>query len=209
MWRWSGIIAHLKAMRRYIAFSAVLFLAGLVVGATNQSLFSYLDSQVEAIRKLSSTISETNSPTFSFILFIFLNNAIKAVMVIYAGAALAVFPIFFLILNGMIIGYLLHKVELEQGAGHLADLIFRGLLPHGILEIPAIIVASAYGIKFGALVWKGFFNGLKQAAGGAAGTRGEISAFVQRSIPVAVLLVAVLLVAAVIESTLTRWLIAL
>ncbi|MFD1954076.1 stage II sporulation protein M [Paenibacillus thailandensis] len=203
MFKWSAIVDHLKSMHRYIAFSVILFMAGLVVGATNSALHGYLGGQVEAIRELGETLRQSSDPTLSFMVFIFINNAVKAVFVIYLGALLGIVPAFFLVVNGMVLGYLFYLKQLEAGAGGTLDMFLRGILPHGILEIPAVVVAAAYGLKFGALVWKRIFI---PGGKGAEGAGTELRRFVPRTVPLGIVVVAVLLVASIIESTITPWL---
>ncbi|MNI93425.1 hypothetical protein D3C73_1513790 [compost metagenome] len=91
----------------------------------------------------------------------------------------------------------------SQGAD-LFDLIVRGLLPHGIIEIPAIIIASGFGLQFGYLVLKGL---------GELGARDssertvDLKAFMRSAGRGTFWIVILLLVAAVIESTLTFYLV--
>lgn len=205
LFKWSKIGSSLGSMRRYIAFGFILFFAGLVVGSTNSSLQGYLNNQLEALQQLSNTLQESSEyPTMSFIIFIFLNNAIKTLMVICLGFFFGLLPIFFLVVNGMLIGYLLHHVQMEQGAGYMLDTVVRGLLPHGILEIPAIIIAAACGMKAGVLVMKRIFSFNNQAA-----ASGELKLFIRQIVPLSLFLIGVLLVASIIESTITPWLLSL
>jgi Uncharacterized membrane protein len=119
------------------------------------------------------------------------------------GALLGVIPVFFLIVNGMILGYL-YTTTVERGE-NAAMIFLKGVLPHGILEIPAVLLACAFGLKFGALVFKSFGTIFKKRAGLAD----EFETFVVRSVPALLLIVAALLAAALIESTLSVWLLSL
>lgn len=205
IFKWSAINAHFKAMSGYIIFGFILFAAGIVVGGTDTAFSNYLEQQLESLGGLREQLKQSGNPTLAFIIFIFLNNAIKSVLIIYMGSLFGIVPMFFLVFNGMIIGFLLQRVAAENGAdGLLAT--FVGLFPHGIIEIPAIVIASAYGMKFGALVWKLLLSAfMPRRSSGEAGR--AIEFFVIRSVPVVVLLVVALLVAAVIESTVSMWLV--
>ncbi|MUT68230.1 stage II sporulation protein M [Paenibacillus sp. NEAU-GSW1] len=205
MFKWSAIIAHFKSMSGYISFGFILFAAGIVVGGTDTAFSNYLEQQLASLGGLREQLERTGNPTLAFMIFIFLNNAIKSILILYIGSLFGIVPIFFLVFNGMIIGFLLQRVAEANGTeGLLATLI--GLLPHGIIEIPAIVIASAYGMKFGALVWKLLLSALSpRRSSGEAGR--AIEFFVIRSVPVVVLLVVALLIAAVIESTVSLWLV--
>ncbi|MFD2881019.1 stage II sporulation protein M [Paenibacillus rhizoplanae] len=85
-----------------------------------------------------------------FRIHFFLNNSIKSVVIIYLGALFGLLPAFFLLINGAVIGYLIHLSAIQ--GQDLFTLIVKGLLPHGIIEIPAIIIACAFGLKFGSKV---------------------------------------------------------
>ncbi|MNZ71445.1 hypothetical protein D3C78_898070 [compost metagenome] len=210
MWlfKWRAIIDHFKQMNGYIAFGCILFFAGMIVGGTNPAFKAFLDGQLAGLGELTSIIDQSSNPTLTMILVIFLNNAIKSIFVMYLGALFGIMPFIFLVVNGMLIGYLLKHVAELQGAGVVTELIFKGLLPHGILEIPAIIVACAYGMRFGALTFRGLgavlFSKSRLSAVGK-----EYEAFVVRTVPVMVILTITLLVASVIESTITVWLLAM
>jgi stage II sporulation protein M len=195
------IFGHLKTMRHYLIFSVVIMLAGFVVGATNSSFDSFIQGQIAGLRQMAESIEANNNSTLWFIVFIFFNNAIKAILVMYLGALLGIVPFIFLTINGMMIGYLVSKAA-EQGGGVLYTLIVKGLLPHGILEIPAIIIACAYGFRFGKMM----FQGLGALFVRRADWGKELERFIIRTLPVMVLIVCMLLTAAVIESTITVWL---
>lgn len=205
MFKWRLIWEHFKQMNPYIAFGTILFLAGMVVGGTNPTFKAFLDEQLKGLGQLAEMIDNSSNPTLTMIIFIFLNNAIKSILVMYLGALFGILPFFFLVVNGMVIGYLLKMSADLHGGGYVAELVLKGLLPHGILEIPAIIIACAYGMRFGVLVLKAggsiIFARSKQASLGR-----ELESFVVRTVPVMVILTITLLIAAVIESTFTTWL---
>lgn len=134
-----------------------------------------------------------------------MNNAVKSILVMYLGALFGVLPFFFLVVNGMMIGYLLKTTAELHGGGYVMELIVKGLLPHGILEIPAIIFACAYGMRFGVLIFKAV-GSLVFARSKTGNVSRELESFVVRTVPVMVILTITLLIAAVIESTITLWL---
>ncbi|MBJ6361082.1 stage II sporulation protein M [Paenibacillus sp. GCM10012307] len=192
-------ILHLRSMSGYIAFSSILFLAGIVIGGTNERLEAYITSQLQALGSISQAIESSANPGMAAFAFIFFNNTIKSILIMYLGAAFALVPIFFLIVNGMILGYVFTHHNPDYNT---FELIARGILPHGILEIPAIIIAAAYGIKFGTLTFKGIGNLVQRKQGFGA----IYEQFAIRTVPLMVALVIALLAAAVIEATITPWL---
>lgn len=205
MFNWRLNWEHFKRMNPYIAFSTILFLAGMVIGGTNPAFKAFLDGQLEGLGKLADMIDNSSNPTLTMIIFIFLNNAIKSVVVMYLGAMFGILPFFFLVVNGMMIGYLLKTTADLHGGGYVMEIIVKGLLPHGILEIPAIIIACAYGMRFGVLVLKAG-GSLVFVRSKSSGLGRELETFTIRTVPMVVYLTITLLIAAVIESTITTWL---
>jgi len=186
----------LAAMRWYLAASAVLFAAGLALGAGADWLDGYLANQIEPLRGIAERLDAMDNAQVWMFLFIFINNFVKSLFVVFLGALFGVFPLFFLLTNGMILGYVAAAAG-EAGA-NVTALIVRGILPHGILEITAILIAAAYGLKYGTLVSAELiraFRGGGSSSGLRAfhGTFGRLVAF----------LFFALLIAAFIESTIT------
>jgi len=198
-----AFIDHLKAMRHYFAAAAILFAAGMFIGGTNPAFEQYLTGQLRGIQDIAQSIDSSDNPTLTMFLFIFFNNAIKSVLIMYLGALFGILPIAFLLINGMILGYLYSMLNSQ---GESAAMIFlTGIAPHGIIEIPAILIASAYGMKFGMLTLRGIGGLLLQRRGIGA----EYEFMAVRSVPMMIAIVAALLLAAIIESTFTAWLVAL
>jgi stage II sporulation protein M len=84
-------------------------------------------------------------PPAALFAVIFLNNAIKSLLAIVMGIAIGIFPVIFLCFNGFIIGAVVSV--LQSRISNI--LIIASLAPHGIIEIPAIVLASALGLKVG------------------------------------------------------------
>ncbi|MFC4778139.1 stage II sporulation protein M [Paenibacillus sp. GCM10023252] len=205
MFQWSAIRNHLRDMLPYIRFGFILFFAGIIIGGTNTAFESFIQGQMNSLKQMGDSIEDSSNPTLMFMIIIFLNNAVKAIFVMYLGALFGIIPLLFLLVNGMVVGYLIHHTLMAEGAGYTLDLIVRGLLPHGWIEIPAIVLACAYGMKFGTLVLSGLGQVLRRKQGAFA----SVESFVVRTIPIMVILVVAMLVASIIESTLTVWLISL
>ncbi|MFK7697323.1 stage II sporulation protein M [Paenibacillus sp. HJGM_3] len=201
MFSFRQLFRYIASGPKYLNAAVLVFAAGIVMGYAFSDRFdAFLNSQLEGFRQLKGFID--NQPHTQWFLFgiVFLNNAIKSVLIVFAGALLAFIPIFFLVGNGLVIGYL---AALQVKAGQLA-LLLKGILPHGIIEIPAILLASAFGIRLGTIVLKGLVTMISSPGRGLF--REEVRQFLRVTPALIVLLVVSLLVAAVIESTVTPWL---
>ncbi|WP_230192255.1 stage II sporulation protein M [Paenibacillus sp. CECT 9249] len=191
-------------MRGYILVSALLFAAGIAFGATpavSAALESFLAQQVQGLSEIQKMLAEQENTQLATFIFIFLNNSIKAVLVIYLGAVLGIAPVLFLVVNGLLVGFVVQISAAQYSS--VWELIVKGLLPHGILEIPAIIIACAYGMRFGILLIQSIGWSLTPKRAEIGDSLGE---FMMRSLAVSVWIVVALFVAAVIESTFTMWL---
>jgi len=73
---------------------------------------------------------------------LFANNLEACVLLFLGGASFGILTIFIMSLNGIVIGAIMEIVHHD----HSALFVAAALLPHGIFEIPAFILAGALGI---------------------------------------------------------------
>ena len=186
----------LLVSKHYVIAATIVFATSWVIGATDSSMSEFLISSTDPIRTIAQKIDESANPQLYFFLFIFFNNLIKLVMIVFLGAFLGIWPLVGLVINGMVLGYVLdHQVE-------SAWIVFaKGILPHGIIELPAIILASAYGMRFGGTLLKSFFMLLNAEKRVKAGP--EVVHFLWMTVPLLLVLAGAVLTAAIIESTIT------
>ncbi|MCL6605781.1 MAG: stage II sporulation protein M [Paenibacillus sp.] len=186
-------IKDLKTIRTALLLSCILFTVGVIAGWVGTvSLEKLLLEQIEGLSEISNNLRESSNPMLSFFIFIFLNNSIKGVLMIFLGSLLGIIPALFLLINGAVIGYLVH-ISTLQGED-MFNLIVKGLLPHGIIEIPAIIIACAFGLHFGGKVASRMFRPTRGA---------EWPVFMRQTLTASIWIVILLFIAAIIESTIT------
>lgn len=80
-------------------------------------------------------------------LLVFMNNFLSMAQMLLLGFIAGISPLVTLGLNGALVG-ILFSISAEQGVAIL-PLIIYGILPHGILELPAFFICGAMGLKFG------------------------------------------------------------
>lgn len=200
MLRFSIFLRDLKSIRKALLLATILFIAGIVAGASSEGFEQFLRSQLQGLSDMSQQLGASENPEWNFFVFIFLNNSIKSVLVMFSGLLLGVIPFFFLVVNGMVIGFLLKIVEASGES--LFDVIVRGLLPHGIIELPVIVIACGYGLAFGGLV----LRSITATGERRSGIGGEWRQFWRKLGTASLWVVVLLLIAAIIESTITLWL---
>jgi len=195
----ADMFRHMREMRGYFLWAAIVFFGGIAYGAVSDTFREFLEGQISALAKTAGRLSELENGRLLMFVFIFANNTIKSILVMFLGLFGGVIPLFFLLVNGMVIGYWLANVE---GTGmSAAEIVVKGLLPHGVLEIPAIVVASAYGMGLGVQLVRSAIPKIR--------IPGQLERTLATTLPLMPFLTLVLLAAAVIEVTVTPWLLRL
>jgi stage II sporulation protein M len=134
-----------KEFKNYALFSLILLVLFGMFGFIfpiffKQEIMSFIENTLKEI-------SDKN--LFELILFIFLNNLKSAFIAIFFGIIFGLVPLINCIINGYILGFVAKKAVLEGGI-----LVLWRLLPHGIFELPAIILSLGIGLKLGVLTLK-------------------------------------------------------
>ncbi|MEK4460572.1 stage II sporulation protein M [Paenibacillus sp. FSL R10-2748] len=189
----------LHTTRRLILISAFLFCTSIMVGwLSTGTIQSMLAQQMEGLGEVAQRLQNSEHPQWSFFVFIFFNNAIKCVLVIFMGAVFGIVPFIFLIVNGMVLGFVVH-LQTDMGRS-MYEVVVKGLLPHGVIELPVLIIACAFGLKFGINIMStiGTSIGLKRK-----GTGLVWDLFMKQTLRVSIWSVILLLIAAAIESGIT------
>ncbi|MDP2924754.1 MAG: stage II sporulation protein M [Nanoarchaeota archaeon] len=143
---------YLYSLRYYVLFSFLLFLFTGLFGYFYPYLF-----QEEIIKLIEQIVNQTKGlGLYELIAFIITNNAKSAFFGFILGLVFAIVPISILVVNGYIVGFVANKASNSAGI-----LVLWRLLPHGIFEIPAIMISVALGIKLGISLlydFYGFYN---------------------------------------------------
>lgn len=133
-----------KPVSSYIFVIWIIFIMSLLNGYL--MAVQSLDASRQQIDQLFSGFSFARDiSTFQLFLYIFLNNASKALFVVLTGFFFGIAPIFFVFTNANLIGVVIAVFGAREGFVRVA----LSLLPHGIFEIPAILIASGYGLWLG------------------------------------------------------------
>lgn len=195
-----GLLQSWNEVRPYFIFSVILFFAGIVIGGSNSAPVEFLESQLKGISQIADAARKSETPELTMFLLIAANNIFKSIMVMALGIVAGILPIVMLVANGLILGYLLSGIA--DNGQNVWLLIVKGLLPHGVLELSALFLACGFGIRFGMTLIKGI-------AGSALGKSNSWQPFVRTatgSVPALIVVTVVLFIAAVVESTITYWL---
>lgn len=140
-------VSHIKEVKSHIAFTVCLFLCSALFGYFFRSNLTFLN---EILKNLISKTEGLN--TFGMIFFILQNNLQSALVSVLAGSLFGIFPIANSIMNGTVLGYVLGFSAQIEGFS-----VWWKLLPHGVFELPAILIALGIGIDWGFSLGKKYF----------------------------------------------------
>jgi stage II sporulation protein M len=133
-----------KTVKPYIFAMTSVFIAGGILGYLSAQV--YPDQASQIIKQTSEAFGFLkNLNSFYIFLFIFINNSVKAFLSLAFGFFFGIVPILFIFGNGELVGVVISVVVKEAG---LKEIAF-GLVPHGIFEVPAVIIAAGYGLWLG------------------------------------------------------------
>jgi len=116
------------------------FLSGLFAPASMVNLFS---EELTALEELAGFLAPLPQPIVFVVIFI--TNVSTLLTSFIFSPILCLWPIVVLTLNGWLIAFVSAIIVQEKSLGF----ILAGLLPHGIFELPALIIGEAAAFSFG------------------------------------------------------------
>jgi stage II sporulation protein M len=136
-------IIRQKVLIRNLILAASIFFVSLVLGTLiGQDTVEGLMRQFGAVLE---PLTSVDKLAIVLVLIIFINNAIKALGLVFLGILLGLPPILFIGLNGFILGGLGSALESANGWTY----VIASFVPHGVIEIPVILLATALGFTVG------------------------------------------------------------
>jgi len=173
----------------WLCIAVVLFGIGIALGlATPASMLGLLSEDVAALEEMAGLLESIPLP-YVFII-ILVKNASALLISLALSPIFCLVPVLALVVNGWIIGLVSVAVVQEESLGYL----LAGLLPHGVFEIPALIMGEAAALSLGTAVILSIF---KKSGGDLL--RSEV----KRTLRYLLIALALLLPAAIIETFVT------
>lgn len=125
-------------LRPYVATGALLLVFGAVAGFAVGTVVpaDVLTGPAGDSGFLPSEI------TFTYLLG---NNLVAVTVMLLGAVSVGTLTVFALLLNGFVVGFVVELALRETSALEVVLLI----APHGVLEIPAILLVAAIGLRFG------------------------------------------------------------
>jgi stage II sporulation protein M len=136
----------LEEIQWYAVFALGIFCLMFLIGFTfpiffRGKIFEFLAEIIKLVEGKS---------VVELVVFIFLNNLKAAFFAIVLGIVIGLFPFLTGIVNGYLVGFVAREVATQEGI-----FVLWQLFPHGIFELPAIILSIGIGLKIGVDLFKG------------------------------------------------------
>ncbi len=126
--------------KNYILFMIFLFLLSISLGFAFPKLF-----EAQLLKLIEELLRQTQGlGIFEMIGFIMFNNIKSSFFGLFFGLFFGILPMALIIVNGFLLGFVMHKVVLSEGI-----FVLWKLFPHGIFEIPAILISVGIGLRLG------------------------------------------------------------
>jgi len=136
-------IIRQKILIRNLILATGIFFVSLVLGTLiGQNTVEGLMRQFGVVLE---PLASMDNPSVVLFLIIFINNAIKALGLVFLGILVGLPPLLFIGLNGFIIGGFGSALESANGWRY----VMASFLPHGVIEIPVILLATALSLTVG------------------------------------------------------------
>ncbi len=131
--------------KKWIFIAIGLFVLGMAFGlAMPVGISDVLAEDLEALKQLAAMLGPFKISTAAFI---FLKNVSALIFSFIFSPVLCLLPVLALTVNGWLLSFISAAVVQEESLG----LLLAVLLPHGIFELPALIMGEAAALSFGAM----------------------------------------------------------
>jgi len=131
--------------RWWIFVAILLFGIGIVFGlAAPAGIASLISEDLAALEELSGILAPFKVST---VIFIFIKNALALLLSFALSPIFCLVPILTLSVNGWLLAFVSSMAIQEKSLGF----VLAALLPHGIIELPALFIGEAAALSFGAM----------------------------------------------------------
>ena len=169
-----GMEDYLAKLVPVLVLSSLVFLFSIFIG--------YALGEETSAQSFEGVLSNIPDPTESSSIEMFAailsNNVVASFLFLATGILGGVPPLMFMAFNGFFIGYISWNVSQVQGLAF----VFATILPHGVIEIPAILLSASMGVGLGYSV----IHRLLKREGLARYVKDSLTIFVMRIIPLLV-----------------------
>lgn len=150
-----------------ITVTILLFLVAMIIGWVGTARDPTIGNDLLVMfqKEIAGQITIGNS--IDMCIKLFANNLEACILLFLGGASFGILTVLILSLNGIVIGAITEIIS----HGHSAIFIAAAILPHGIFEIPAFILAAALGFLMAQSLIAEWYGAADTAADAAQSAR--------------------------------------
>ena len=175
--------------KRWLFVAILLFGIGIALGLSTSTGFASLISEdIAVLKELGGLLASL--PLALVVVIIFIKNASVLLLSFAFSPIFCLVPILTLTVNGWLLAFVSVLVSQEKSLGF----VLAGLLPHGIFELPALILGEAAALSFGTVAMLALFKKER---------RDLLLPSLKRNLRYLIVALALLLPAAIIETYVT------
>lgn len=139
-------VTYLNSIRIFIWLSVCLFASAAIMGyfaaAFDPEIAANWTKELEMLKWI------MDLPPVLIMMIIFLKNLLACAMSILLGIGLGLVPLLVATSNGFLLGIVSYGAIQKTGTLYL----LAGILPHGIIELPVVLLSIALGFRLGYLL---------------------------------------------------------
>jgi stage II sporulation protein M len=133
--------------RFWVIIAAGLFIIGILAGIEVRNtmpadIAGIFSGQEDALGNIADSLGTSR---VAILIFIYFKNALAVIISFLFSPFFCLIPVIALLFNSAFISYISIEVIKEKSLGFL----LAGVLPHGIFEIPALLIGEAASLSFG------------------------------------------------------------
>ena len=140
-------LQYIKESRNFVYTVSVIFLLFILIGyfvpapdLIEKAILKFIEDLVKTTEGMSWT---------ELTKFIFFNNLKSSFFGMAFGLVFGIFSIIMTLANGYLLGFVASRVVSTEGI----SVLWR-LFPHGIFELPAILISTGLGLKLGTFIFR-------------------------------------------------------
>ena len=139
--------SYIKESKNFVYIISAIFLLFILIGYFIPAPEFIERAILEFIDEL---LSRTENLSWAGLVgFIFFNNLQSSFFGMIFGLAFGIFSVITVVVNGYLLGFVSVRMVETQGFA-----VLWRLLPHGIFELPAVLVSMGLGLKMGTFIFR-------------------------------------------------------
>ena len=151
-------LEYLNSLKKYLIPIHLVFFISLILGLIVAVLYPERSTNlIDKFKEIFGWITVLDP--YERMLAIFENNAVNCLLAIILGIGFGIVPLFIVAINGFFLGIVI-LVFSQQTSVTFA---LAAIIPHGIIELPMILLSASIGMKLGNEVYM-YFKGIFIAA---------------------------------------------